>query len=56
MNNTRITLRDAIIIIIATIIAALTYIIGFDAGYSKSMDRYMDASECKPSWRWRQRF
>ena len=31
-------------------------IVGFDAGYSKAFDDYAEASECKPSWRWRQRF
>ena len=52
--------KSKIMCLIATLIMAFStvtaYIIGHDLGYSKAMDEYIGASECKPSRKWRQRF
>lgn len=44
------------ICVLTTVLAIVSYIAGYDYGYSAAMDKYLDASECKPSRKWRQRF
>lgn len=50
------TLISIVTLTLVTIIGTLLYFIGLDVGYSKALDERFDASECKPSWHWRQRW
>lgn len=50
------TLISIVTLTLVTIIGTLLYLIGFDVGYSKALDERFDASECKSSWHWRQRW
>ena len=43
-------------ILLLVTVGLVSYVIGYDYGYSASMDNYIGASECKPSRKWRQRF
>lgn len=45
-----------IITVLVGIVAIFSFMIGYDFGYSEAMDKYMNASECKPSRKWRPRF
>lgn len=42
--------------VIVAVLAIASYIAGYDYGYSAAMDNYLDASECRPSRKWRQIF
>lgn len=53
LGNT-IKLLEVSILIITLVM--MSYLVGYDLGYSSAMDKYLDASECKPSRKWRQRF
>lgn len=50
------TFKIVTISISIIILTMMSYIVGYDFGYSTAMDKYLDASECKPSRKWRQRF
>lgn len=50
------TIKIVAIIVSIIILAMISYLVGYDLGYSAAMDKYLDASECKPSRKWRQRF
>ena len=50
------TIKIVAIIVSIIILAMISYLVGYDLCYSAAMDKYLDASECKPSRKWRQRF
>ena len=56
MKDIHSTLKIVFISVLVAVLAIVSYIAGYDYGYSAAMDKYLDASECKPSRKWRQRF
>ena len=56
MKDLKITIKIIVISISIILLTMISYLVGYDFGYSAAMDKYMDASECKPSRKWRQRF
>ncbi len=56
MKDLRNTIKIVAVSVSIIILTMLSYLVGYDFGYSAAMDKYMDASECKPSRKWRQRF
>lgn len=56
MKDLRNTIKIVTVSISIIILAMISYLVGYDFGYSAAMDKYLDASECKPSRKWRQRF
>lgn len=56
MKDIHKALKVVSISVLVAVLAIVSYIAGYDYGYSVAMDKYLDASECKPSRKWRQRF
>lgn len=56
MKDLENTIKIAAVSVSIILLTMISYIVGYDLGYSAAMDKYMDASECKPSRKWRQRF
>lgn len=56
MKDIHKAVKLVIITMSVLVLVIASYIAGYDYGYSAAMDKYLDASECKPSRKWRQRF
>lgn len=56
MKDIHKTVKYVFIAMSVVVLTIVSYIAGYDYGYSEAMDKYLDASECKPSRKWRQRF
>ncbi len=50
------TVKIVAVSILVVLTTVASYLLGYDYGYSAAMDKYINASECKPSRKWRQRF